>query len=482
MMDRVREEWSKISLPLLGMLFFVLLIIARIITLADLWPGIFLTMGLSWLLLTRFEFDRFTRVAFTVGMGLYWWFFAYAGMFPYSPDIEGHLQYIAYMSQNLLPPPSYKGFLFYHPPLYYFLMGAMNYVFAGEHMNAFTRSVVRVFSIECFFIFLIYSIRIIRMAKLPYEIYALCLLLMIFWPLNIMLASRIDSNLLLYPLCTVSFYYLMRWHETPQETGLLARSLIFVALGIVTRTNAIVILGIMGLVILHKLITREIPFSLLMRKAILGCMLLIAIAGSINVGRNIYFRVTKHIDMPFVVGNGPILLGAPNFRVKTEPENYYLFIPHIYFNPPFFTARIDVGGRQYFPISFLKSMLWAEIWFKSKDAAKLTNAMLLIFIAGTCLPVFFYRPKTHQERLPLTLLVFLSIIGLAINRYILPITPAGDFRYTYFALSSFILLFGYHLAAIRKFGILYWGLYTAMLAFLVAGCAVYIGEYYTSWF
>jgi hypothetical protein len=483
MTSRIKYIWNKAPLPLISITFFAVLIITKIaIVPANFQLGMLIVGGLTWLFLTRLEFDFFTSAALCLGMLGYWWWFCHSGI-NFSPDIDGHLQYIGYMSSHLIPPPPFFGFLFYHPPLYYNITGLISSFFIEDHMTRTAVNIIRVFSLACFFSFLIYGIRTIQLANLPYPIYVLCVLLLVFWPSGFMISSRIDSNLLLYPFCAISFYYALKWYHMSSDTKLLARALIFVSFGIITRTNAVVVAAVLCSLVIYNLALGKISFSQLKTRAILISIMCVLVATGINLGRNIYYRETANINMPMVIGNQDQVLHWRIFTVGNRPDNFLRFNSDYYLAPPFYIPTNDSGGRQYFSIVFLKSMLWGDQFLRAGQLAKYTNAYLLLFMIFVIAPVFFYRVERFEEKLPIILLVFLSIAGLAINRYNMPVGPSSDFRYTYYALPALIMLFGYHLDAIhRRKYILYYFMFFVALALLYSGDKVYLIQFLPSRF
>src|SRR5579884_3188557 len=75
--------------------------------------------------LRKLKFDRAEIGILLPANCLFLYWMLHTNVYYFEMDIRGHLKYIFYMSTHSAPPHPRSGWVFYHPPLYYLLMGKL---------------------------------------------------------------------------------------------------------------------------------------------------------------------------------------------------------------------------------------------------------------------------------------------------------------------------------------------------------------------
>ena len=469
------EAWKRLPLLLVvGMVASYLIAIE--VAFAHAWISPFLA-SLCWvMLLLRLSLPKDTTIILTIGMFFYWWWLVHSDFRFCTADLDGHLAYMDYIAKHFSLPLPHTGWEFYHPPLYYIITGFIEIISQALHWPFM--EMLRLFSLMCFLAFLFYAHLTLTLTHLPRYLYRLCLLLMVLWPSGVVIATRINSDLLVYPFCMASFYHLLYWHQSASIREL-KRSLIHLALAIATRSNAIVVVATIILTIGYNLFIRRRSFGSVWNRQLASSLILVLLALGVNSGRNVYERVAYNINEPLMIGNAHIVVNARQLVVPNAAENLFTFDFTHYVTPPFTTIFNDGGGRQNFWTAFFKSMLWCLCEYKQIELAMVANVCLLGLLATIIIPAVFYRKRELDERLPHLLLFFISVGALWVNRFNIPIASSGEWRYCYFAIVPAIILWGYNVNDFKNANKN--KLYVLAIAIALALCgfgdAVYLGQF-----
>jgi len=183
--------------------------------------------------------------------------------FAFAHDVHGHLAYIQYITdKNFLSlPKSDWCWECYHPPLYYILSGIVHKVCST--IFTFNLEYYQLLSLICSLVNIFYTNWIFKLlfsssgeakethkpSKFPLieqglknsdnlqQIMASSLVN--FWPLSIMNSIRLNNDVLLYTLCIVSLFYLLKWINNPPRFKHLLLSSIAAILAYWTKGNAV---------------------------------------------------------------------------------------------------------------------------------------------------------------------------------------------------------------------------------------------------
>lgn len=343
----------------------------------------------------------------------------------YGMDVGGHMQYIRHVAQHGTVPAPAAGWVFYHPPLYY-IMNALAYVVFDALGAQRIDQWLRLFSLACYGVYLTYgycSLRLL-MPQRNLAFYAGWALLL-FWPSGIYIASRIDSNVLFYPLWSAAFFYMLRWRQCGQPADM-AYALGCMALGILTRSNALTLVPL--IVFTLALAWRRVrgEWRKLLNPDIAAALLLLVAAAGYNHWRA---SVSSVDGSPQLVGNFAKL--DNHLKLQTTPGTFLMINPLKLFFPPYNTVHNPNSGRDYYWLAFVKSSIYGEFGWKYQWLGRMINALLSVWMY--CFFRGMYLTRGEYRR---TLALPLAAVGVMLAASIYariqyPAASTQDFRYVY---------------------------------------------------
>lgn len=378
--------------------------------------------------ITRDSRDIYSGLIVSTALLLAFYQFVSTGFSDYVMDMPGHLEYIAEIATTGQWPKPYEGWQYYQPPLYY-TIEAILLMLANQLGSFDTVSILRLFSLACFAAFIWFALLIIR-RLISNPIARNCaLLLTAFFPSGIMMASRLDSHQLFYPLAAGCAYSLIRWQEK-WDTRWLGLSFIMLGLSIATRSNSLILLPLVFLS-LHKY--RQAHFTQSGQSPWLWLGIVVIIIGlSANFGRSAYYRATEGRQEPYIAGNIERL--PKRLFIAGNIEGVLQFSPGAYYSHPFISERNDSPDRTFFWNFMLKSMLVGQFnWPKGQQAAYVMEVLQLWLIAYTIFGMALTW-RYGQDRLAYRYFTFalaVSFPALVIYRLLHPFVPSQDYRYIY---------------------------------------------------
>lgn len=335
-----------------------------------------------------------------------------------SYDWVGHLDYVRYLLQHWSLPPPEAGWQFYHPPLYYFLASCWSAVewFFGvrEHITddlqilSLFLSLVTL-AISLWVTFLLFPKREQRMDRLLLGGMLTC------FPSLVFISSRVSNDALLLPLLFVAFAFLLLWWRDGRPRYWLALN-IAVALGILTKSNALPLLAIAWTCVLLKpAITRDEKVRLLF----VSILTIAAMCAWLPIVRGTPGDTT-------LVGN----FINHNLRVEPTPDALYTFNPWEILNDPYNNTWSD-ARRKYLWEFLFRSAFTGEFNF-GPTIEPLVE--LLLAIGFTMLPLIVfglvYRSWTRfRESIPLLVTFAVFVVSIFVFRILSPYSPSQDFRY-----------------------------------------------------
>ncbi len=379
-------------------------------------------------------------------------------------DVVGHLQYVEYILANLSFPGRGACWQCYHPPLYYALTAWAYSVLKGIGVQNIYLW-LQVFSILIYYVFLYYGIRIIKSFIADHFFIIVAVALLVFWPSGIIHSARIGNDVLFYALYAGGLFYLVRWYKEGVSRDLWVAAFV-AALSILTKSNGIVLGGIVGMSVLLKLLLegrKIVPVKLVAGAA--GIILLGAILG---FSGGIISGLKKEKG-DWLVANSYQL--PANIFVGNGPENYLYFDLKSFVSEPFTSPWVDGKGRQYFWNFLFKTSLLSENEINLKInrvAASLISVLFLVFLLSFIFHFFSLGRDKLRENAVLLFNIALPLIALILFRIKIPAACSNDFRYIFPVLISFIVLLTQSFMAARDRGRggLEIGGYLATLAFL----------------
>ena len=340
---------------------------------------------------------------------------------------SGHLDYIKMIAeQHMLPNPT-KGWEYHQPPLYY-IIAAIFYKIADVTHLVNKLYFLQLFSLIIFFLFMVYSYKILNISIKNRYLLFYALMFVFFWPSGIIHSIRLGNDVLFYLLFAISFYYIILWRNKEAKIHL---PLVFAGLSLITKSNGIILFGVIILLLIVDLVNKKDNFRKVIKEiALVGIYFIIAFC--INFGDNIYFAI-KENGQDWLVSNVINTINKKLF-VTNQPYNYLYFDLKKYLSYPFIDAWHDQYGRQYFWNYLLKSSLFSEFFFHKK-----LQENIALIISGLSIPIFLYllfaiitlKKAQIKNALPFLLVLVISILTLLAYRIKIPVACNTDFRYIF---------------------------------------------------
>lgn len=424
----------------------------------------------------------------------------------------GHLDYIMRIAETgTLPSP--EGWSFYHPPLYY-LTAALVYKAAevtGSHSGY---KALQALSLVYFIGFLVFAVLILkRFAKNPI-LFHVAVAIIAFWPSGFLHSIRIGNDIGFMFLYTVALYFISEWNATG-GTKMLYWGSVFAALTILTKSNGVLLAGIIAILVAVRLLRDKDKWQWI-RRGVLAMS--ICFAGYILGSYDNYDYVLKQGRKDWLfAGFLNISPADPALKCDNKPVNYFFFDAVTFLTEPYISTRGEKGMRQYFWNFLYKTSLFGEFEFADpfhRILATIISALFLVIVSVFWAGMFFqawvrfryYRlsglkrsfRNPHQYSMDwnagttkLTLLAsppdlrrfladwngnrrgdgagllmflnfFLMSIGLLVLRYKVSMPCLGDFRYVYPMVISFLAFYVFFADWLDKTGRTFW--FRAVLA------------------
>ncbi len=378
---------------------------------------ILLHIGFSWEIIMLLVAGLFLRISYM----------SYTDFDERTYDVvlnSGHLDYIKMIANDFMLPNPTEGWEYHQPPLYY-ATAALFYKIASFTGLADKFVTLQLLSLAQYFIFLIYSIKILSLTLQSKKILFFAALLIIFWPSGILHSIRIGNDVLFYMLFAMSIYYMILWQRSQKSLWI---PLLFASLALITKSNGIILFGIIGAILLIEMIMKK-QYRLFFKDSSI-VILFFAIAFGINFIDNIYYALQGE-GKDWLVSNVVNTLNKKLF-VSNIFESYIYFDFKTYLVEPYIDAWHDQYGRQYFWNYLFKSSLFAEFFFKlpaQELIASLISALSLGIFIYIFIGITTLNKDTISEASIFLLILGFSILALLAYRIKIPVSCNTDFRY-----------------------------------------------------
>lgn len=382
----------------------------------------------------------------------------------YTNDLNGHIAYAKFMAENWSQAYQYRGPEFFHPPFYYFIAGKLiDFMSADAFINPFL--FWRLLSLTCFLTFCFFGLKTIELFFVHKKAILLTTsLIFLFWPLNIIMASRISNDIPQYAAWAAIFYYLFRWLKNEQLKDL---AIAIVALGIafIIKTNAAIPAAIiLSLVFIHLIKNKNLQ-SFLKNPSIVHAVLFLLLGLLLNQGRLIHDYILNQTDLAAHLGAG-----------SNDPVSWQHFLGinlKNLFDKPY--AHLD--PYSHFLNYFLKTTLFGEFDWGFKWIAGIMN-IVLILLAGLTLLGIYPKLRTKDK----TCWTCLYMLGIGISALITLMLMkrwivTQDFRFIFPLLIPSALLIGNALENFQSNRKCFFAVYAVLFACLnLLGSYLYLNQ------
>lgn len=381
-------------------------------------------------------------------------------------DIEGHLSYISFISENGYSPPSSGGWMFYHPSFYYRsaalfteIMGnsmSDNYDMYLKTLQAFS---LLLFTSYCYFALKSYDLLMKKLVRMKTNgvwvsnFVTVCVFL--FWPNNAVTSVRIGNDIMVNFLHSISFYFMLKWWYYPKERYFVS-SIFFVSLAVWAKTNGLLLLAIISaLLILHFFIAyknKAIKVNYARYTTFLFfsafCILYLSFYKKIEISNG---KAKEEL----IVGNAHGL--GDELRIKNKIGNFSPFNPLDFVKIPYTSALDDTNGRQNFWFYLSKTALYGEFQEKRPLLQSTAQSLSVIFLLLIPFGIWGMIKSLQKFKLflPFLLCFFTLLLSMVAFRFAYPFSCSNDFRYIYPALIPASLLLGFGCFSLKDSKILY---------------------------
>lgn len=357
-----------------------------------------------------------------VPIALYWAVTPYSVRDHDATGPGGHLAYVAFVADHHAIPSPAAGWTFYHPPLYY-AAAAVPYA-SAKALSVPPDLGVQAFSILLWDAALAGFAGALRLT-LPGRPAALALATaaLAFWPSGIIHSVRVGNDAAMYALAGGALFFLARWWARGRRSDLLLLSS-FTALCLASKTNALALAGVAGVLVLVRAFRERAPGDLLRFSG------LVALGAALGLANNLHRHLRGETGDWLVSNSGGL---ASALRV---PADLAAFLPlelRTFVSTPYVSAWDDRTGRANFWTYLLRTSLTGEFDFGPGVRAGLSIAfgVLLLGLLALALARGLPSRRSLYKHLPWILLAPAWIASLVWLRIKLPFTCSNDFRYVW---------------------------------------------------
>jgi len=344
----------------------------------------------------------------------------------YTNDLGWHLGYINYVATHWFNPYGYTAWTITHPPLYYYVAAIL--VKLNLAVIALPEAtILRFLSWVFFLVFHCYNLLTLRRAGFKGITYYACAALLLLWPGNMHLASKINSEAMYYAVSAISFYYIICWYQVGTRRDLMF-AVIATSVAMTVRTNAVII----GLLLASLMIVAVLRGRLSVRdfadKAWRPVYAIVIVCALVCLGGLVLGSYV--IDDNMVTALSPAHPSPFNL-------NHYLSLEHSFANP-FNTWE----GRQGFIEYLLKTSMFGEYGWTSPKIAIAMNCCVVFLFWYAALPWIIAKRAEWRDMLPHILYMVFSFLFVIYFSLCIRDWASQDARYIYPVLISFVVFFG----------------------------------------
>lgn len=342
----------------------------------------------------------------------------------------GHFDYIEYVATQKAIPKPHEGWIYYHPPTYYFVGAAV--WLATEASGLPVHETLQLVSIIFWLIFLISSMATFNLflRRQPGALLVASLAIAL-WPAGIIHSPAIGNDSALYACIGLATFFMCRWWFNNRRRDVLLMAL-FCSLSVLVKSNGMVVIAAAGLLLLLHFFLR--PKRKKLRAFNDGVLFgSIALTGLLaSLATRIYYFVKGETPNWMITNVGNLHSGL---RVPADIKAFLPLDIPTFLTQPYVHSFNNETGRESFWIFLLRSSLTGEFSFSNPILTTIAYIWGLVLL-GLFLNLLYHLPqvwRTHARvlyrYLPLLLLGFLWLASLIALRIQVPFACSNDFRY-----------------------------------------------------
>lgn len=406
--------------------------------------AVYIASGMTLMLYARNGISRVQKVVlsiFLLGVALRIFYMHQTPINYRGHDYYSHLEYIVHIFENWSVPKRYEGWVFYHPPLYYFfsaLVLQLDFLLSGGKQTFYS---LQMFSAFCSTCTLFLGKKIFDEVFTDHRKKVFAFLLFAFFPVLILFASRINNDALAQVLLYAGLYALLLWWKNPDWKHACVVGVVL-SLGVLTKTNALILVPAFFVCLLYKF---GVKHPQLWKQFLLTVALLSTLTGWF-----VYQRVAQE-GQTYIVANAK---GNNNqLRVQNSVSHMTTFSPIRLIQQPFNNPWLNDETKSNFLEYFYRSAFFGEFNFKRQSSLPIIVHIVSMLIMSISLFILSYVvyglvEYVHLSKSSIFVPLFYTAVFAFVCHIALRITPptsapGQDFRHSVILLApiiSFVVL------------------------------------------
>jgi len=360
---------------------------------------------------------------------------------------DGHIDYVIRLAHTMtLPAPDERWELF-QPPLYY-VGGAVVWRWA-EFWGLSAPETLQAYSVLLWLLFLAASAALINLAvQFRHHHAAYATVALVLWPTGIITSIAINNDVGLYALSSLAMLYMARWWHSHRPAELLLCAL-FIALALLTKTTAVVLIATLGLLMLMRLWRHQHWRQWRSWQPMLWSGAVIVTGFALSLGRKILYYQQGRIQ-DWITGDSNSLLGDW-LKVPAKIGNFLPMDVATFISHPWIDLTKDATGRYNFWNVLLRTALTGEYSFNGtlQEWVSVLWGLLLLAILLTLIikSKRLTSINSSWRHMPLIIVSFMWLASLISFRAHASFACNNDFRYLLPVLVPLAIACSFHRAA-----------------------------------
>lgn len=386
-----------------------------------------------------YRMERALAAMLLVALGIFTVHVMNTQHFHFTHDLPGHLDYIRYVSEHFWRPPPLRDNITRHPPLYYWV-SSVAYLTGKSAEVLQPWQWVRMVSVASFMVFLVYGLKIMQMLLTRKDwIYYLACALFIFWPNNMITATRINNDIMMYAFYAATVYYLLRWRGSLAQRDM-RFALVALAGALLTKLSSMGLLLIFSCAVGEKLWKGQVAPRYALNRTIATGAGVVLVALALGIGANVVAQFGSTRDVPLAsLPLGAPLSNAIDDIISTDTEGFS--------RSPFIA---DGGTERLFLVNyFVKTSLFGDFVWKRRWSAETMLTAWVVMLALMVVYAVCHTRREWRDNAAVWWLLLGSLIPYVGFRVAYATFPTQDFRYIY---PMLIPLMAFWVLSIRFFG------------------------------
>ncbi len=348
-----------------------------------------------------------------------------------NPNGTGHWGYLYHVLHGHLPPSN--EYQFYHPPLYYIVsaifLRTMEFFTGADIENNLDNYLYMAQTVSCIAscITLIAFSKIMDELKIRKSVQIIPMAIMAFYPVNCLIAGRMNNDSLTYMFMLLALYFTAKWHNE-QKMSYIIGIAITLGCGMMTKLNAALAAFVIGPVMIYHFIKCIIKKD---GQKIKRLVMQFAVFTIIVVPLGLWYPIRNYI-----VFNQPITYlykATEHDPMYTGRRSFYerwVQIPFNYFKQPFCAKEDASVWMRFIKTGMHGEFTWKDISSFSAWGSDYIHALLIVLGLVSLVFTMFKDKDVSFAQKTMTLWVWIvSMVSFIKFNIDFPFAFTSDMRY-----------------------------------------------------